>query len=1035
MKQNILKFLILLLGFPLSGGSLLGQSLKSIEIQRSNGIFIKSFNRFQTPGYPLPLATFLLNDVLKSTGEVPLQNDAAVIDRKIAVSFSLAADFSPGLKGVITFTNISADTVRIGNVVPFGESAKHPYITGKGNHALSRTHLFRPGYEPVNIIVPDNAWELGFATVNVDNGSSVCALTRRNGESIQNALRRRFETEIYPGGSVSYDLWLDSYVGTWQEGLRLMFQDRMLYDVAPGAFNNELFECSELKWIRQAYVGHFVSAWDNHFYSYEKSAYTFPEFQKKMRSLYGGDDYNIIWHGFPMLGMDQRNQWDLFRDLPGGILKMKALSEQAAQNGSSFMTAYKPWDLPAATNQIFNSTRYQDPVQGLAGITREATLRGVMYDTRSESSDLLQKSLEKVRPDFVIFPEGMCTPSAMQNCVVGRVHAALTHAPMLNLNKLIKPDFAIFRQAVITSESVKRDFATSFFNGYGIEIHLKVPYNLIWLNDLYSYLGRTTRILRENTAAFTGGKLVPLLPTTVDHLWVNGWYSDQKTIYTIYSTNPEGYNGPLFEVDPKPGMHFADLWNYREIEPVRIGGKWFVNVSVAGFDPVYAGTENEGENGCVAQLPSLLKISGSPENNNCLVESPAGDKIRLWKGDPSFQKTPVEIRPGKHLLQTLPGFAGYKGKIVIQLFEDNLLLDQRVLGSGDNQPAPSVPFAKSEGKTSYHSGNLSVQLFRQEDLLKIERHRGARVEISPRDLVVDSPLVSTDQPIQIRLLEKFGRYEGDWIIRLYDNQNNLIDHCSVHMPYGFPRISGSPEKTAPAGEMPENMVRVPAGTFRFKAAHIGNWDLKHPMEDTGKVFTMTEFLIDKYPVTNLQYRQFTEQSGYRPADSQNYLKHWAEGKIPVGQENFPVVYISYEDAKAYAAWAGKRLPTEREWQYAAQTADGRLFPWGNEADTTGIRCNPGNGIPDPVGKYPLGENPLGIADLTGSVWQITNDLYQTGVIDYFILKGGCYFTTLSSWWYVKGGPLPLINRQQQYRVSPGYERAATIGFRCVKDLH
>jgi len=69
------------------------------------------------------------------------------------------------------------------------------------------------------------------------------------------------------------------------------------------------------------------------------------------------------------------------------------------------------------------------------------------------------------------------------------------------------------------------------------------------------------------------------------------------------------------------------------------------------------------------------------------------------------------------------------------------------------------------------------------------------------------------------------------------------------------------------------------------------------------------------------------------------------------------------------------------------------------------------------------------------VWQITNDLYQTGVIDYFILKGGCYFTTLSSWWYVKGGPLPLINRQQQYRVSPGYERAATIGFRCVKDLH
>lgn len=313
--------------------------------------------------------------------------------------------------------------------------------------------------------------------------------------------------------------------------------------------------------------------------------------------------------------------------------------------------------------------------------------------------------------------------------------------------------------------------------------------------------------------------------------------------------------------------------------------------------------------------------------------------------------------------------------------------------------------------------------------------KGTRVEIAPRDLPIEASLNLKESAFQIKLMERFGRYEGDFIIRLLDNDNKMLDQCTINMPYGYPRISGQAEKTQPATEVPEDMVRVPSGTFLFKAAHIGDWDLKHPMEDTGKVFTMSEYLIDKYPVTNSRYNEFIEKSGYKPADTHNFLKHWIDGKIPQGEEDYPVVNVSIEDAKAYAGWAGKRLPTEREWQYAAQAGDGRQWPWGNEKDTTGLRCNPGNGIPDPVGKYPLGVNPLGLYDLTGSVWQITNDVYKTGNTDYFILKGGSYFTTLSSWWYVKGGALPLINRQQQYRVSPGYERAATIGFRCVKDVN
>jgi formylglycine-generating enzyme required for sulfatase activity len=217
---------------------------------------------------------------------------------------------------------------------------------------------------------------------------------------------------------------------------------------------------------------------------------------------------------------------------------------------------------------------------------------------------------------------------------------------------------------------------------------------------------------------------------------------------------------------------------------------------------------------------------------------------------------------------------------------------------------------------------------------------------------------------------------------------------------------------------------------------------------------MSGFYMDKYPVTNEQFLQFVKATKYKPSDTANFLKHWKGAKIPAGMEQMPVTYVSYEDAKAYATWAGKRLPTEIEWQYAAQTPELHEWPWvqatpvtrKNEVVTNTLtvsqivgidstRCNLGNGRLDPVGKYPAGANPYGLHDLVGSVWQLTNDLYMNGSYRYIIMKGGSYFRPSSSWWYVQGGPRELHYRQFLLRVSQGFERNATVGFRCVKDAN
>jgi formylglycine-generating enzyme required for sulfatase activity len=170
---------------------------------------------------------------------------------------------------------------------------------------------------------------------------------------------------------------------------------------------------------------------------------------------------------------------------------------------------------------------------------------------------------------------------------------------------------------------------------------------------------------------------------------------------------------------------------------------------------------------------------------------------------------------------------------------------------------------------------------------------------------------------------------------------------------------------------------------------------------------------------------------YRPKDPANFLKHWVKGKPPAGMEDHPVVYVDATDAQAYARWAGKRLPTEMEWQYAAQGTDGRKYPWGPAMDST--RCNWQLERTSSVTAYPGGASPFGVMDLIGNVWQLTNDMYDNGTFVFCMLRGGSYYNPTSSWWYIPGGPQPADNPQILLMVSPALNRCGTVGFRCVKD--
>ncbi|TFW16574.1 formylglycine-generating enzyme family protein [Massilia arenosa] len=252
--------------------------------------------------------------------------------------------------------------------------------------------------------------------------------------------------------------------------------------------------------------------------------------------------------------------------------------------------------------------------------------------------------------------------------------------------------------------------------------------------------------------------------------------------------------------------------------------------------------------------------------------------------------------------------------------------------------------------------------------------------------------------------------------------------------------------TKPAKTAPDGMVAIPAGSFNFEVTGIevegytwASMDFQYPWEPIARRhhrhrMEMKPYFIDKYPVTNGQFKQFLDATQYAPADAHNFLRDWVDGAPRAGWENKPVTWVSIEDARAYAAWAGKRLPHEWEWQYAAQGGDERIYPWGDQWDATRVPVqNKGRELtpPDDVDAHPDGASPFGVMDLVGNVWQWTDE-YTDEHTRAACLRGGSSYIPQTSHWY-----FPQAHRLDQHGkyllMAPCKDRSGMLGFRCVVD--
>jgi formylglycine-generating enzyme required for sulfatase activity len=203
--------------------------------------------------------------------------------------------------------------------------------------------------------------------------------------------------------------------------------------------------------------------------------------------------------------------------------------------------------------------------------------------------------------------------------------------------------------------------------------------------------------------------------------------------------------------------------------------------------------------------------------------------------------------------------------------------------------------------------------------------------------------------------------------------------------------------------------------------------------------TLDAFYIDRYPVTQAEYLRFVESTGH-PVPS--YQVGWVNTneynwdaytrKPPIDKLDHPVVLVTWEDARAYGAWAGKRLPTEAEWERTARGSDARRWPWGNEA----VRgyCNTyGLGIGRTTAVYrfsPHGDTPEGVGDLVGNVWEWTSSLYWPYPYD---AQDGREDEEAAGWRVLRGGSWfnDLTVANATARLDGDFLFFTNVGFRCV----
>jgi formylglycine-generating enzyme len=668
-------------------------------------------------------------------------------------------------------------------------------------------------------------------------------------------------------------------------------------------YDDSNYRLPEYAWVPSSFVSNKVLLWDESFYDPATNEYRVDDYVEEGKRRFGGYDNVLLWHSYPRLGFDDRNQFDFYRDMPGGLPGLRRMVEKFHRHGIRVKINYNPWDV--GTRREGKSDQ-----EALIEIVRAINADGIYLDTMYEAPREMFPALRLAKPGTVLDTEN---PQCADRLGDHHTEWLEEHFDDSAVPGVLRNKWLERRHMIHVGRRHSRDrtafLHTAWMNGTGV---------LVWENIFGLWNGFIRRdelilrsmvpIQRRYVDIFAGEGWTPLVPVLMEGVFASEWRDEkgQRRIWTLVNREEREMSGTVLRAPYETGVRWIDLVNGTAARTRRDGEFLLVEATIGpkGIGGILALAAGVGEKGLDAFLSSQRTLQA---DRAALLDTRWAPPERKWA--------------------VLERTAPHRGA-----------------------PDAGMQRVAAANGVKLQIGDIHYNIW-----------SGTRREGDP-----ESIFVVNDKPITNGEFLAYLRGSG---ARPRDPKHYLLEYLEKELPV---------ERAAEP------------------AKHINTAEARAAWKWNGRVVDLAAYDMDEQPVTNAEFQTFLEATGYRPRHPENFLKHWRGGRPAAGDEGKPVVYVDLDDARAYARWKGKRLPSEEEWVHGFERQAARA----------------------------------------GSmrVWEWNASVSGNGQTRWVLLHGGSEYRAEGSRYYAPGGAQDYRDAAQFILTWAGLDRSATIGFRCVRDL-
>lgn len=693
-----------------------------------------------------------------------------------------------------------------------------------------------------------------------------------------------------------------------------------------------VYNLPQTQWSQSNFVQAMLMLHDRAIFDRANNSFSVDAYVTSMQTRVGHLDSVLLWPAYPNIGIDNRNQWDFLRTLPGGLEALKTLVQQFQARGIRVLLPYNPWDTATRDEPGLESIvrTYVADISTLNAMLKQTGADGFNGDTMFG----VPKSFFNCSTPSVATPEGGVPTAFLSHNPIswGYFFGAQTFPPVARA-KFLEPRHMV-QLCARWSLDKTLELQTAFFNGAGY-----VVWENVWgiwnaLTDRESEtVKRMYTILRKFAFAVTSAHWTPYTPLLPQR---------QDGVESVFAS--------AFPV-PEQGCWLFTLIstsNQATTRWIELPKSFNLTNATQAFD-LYRGKPLSLER--KGRTAVTLQITLEPRGFTAVLITESDDTVKRLQLDEFLKQ-----------MQALTGqpLASYSNARAI--LPQKIARAQQTGGESDSKD-DNRDTKRIRGTSSWWFNATGVQ--------------------------IEPVLAWTPNWPSYGLGVQFP-----WESRPWNNHS-----VRLHVP---------------------------------------------------------DFIMDTFPVTNAQFAGFLNDSSYRPKTVERFLDHWnnrqgtKEGEyrpieqwvVPEQLRQTPVVHVSREDAEAYCAFYGKRLPHDWEWQYVASNGvDYDRFPWGSDWGADRLpRVSRAKQPPplEPVGSHKQSKSRVfEVEDLVGYVWQMTDQFCDDHTCGLLLRGGSCYQPVASSgsdpnWYFPQA--LESTQHNRLLMLSQSADRSAFIGFRCVQSL-